>query len=60
MHQLGNHGPAYSKRYPKNFEVFKPVCTDEKLNNCTREEIVNAYDNAILYTDHFLAASLTG
>lgn len=55
MHQLGNHGPAYSKRYPKNFEVFKPVCTDEKLNNCTRQEIVNAYDNAILYTDHFLA-----
>lgn len=55
MHQLGNHGPAYSKRYPKNFEVFKPVCTDEKLNNCSREEIVNAYDNAILYTDHFLA-----
>lgn len=56
MHQLGNHGPAYSKRYPKNFEVFKPVCTDEKLNNCSREEIVNAYDNAILYTDHFLAS----
>lgn len=55
MHQLGNHGPAYSKRYPKHFEVFKPVCTDEKLNNCTREEIINAYDNAILYTDHFLA-----
>jgi lipid A ethanolaminephosphotransferase len=58
MHQLGNHGPAYSKRYPKNFEVFKPVCTDEKLNNCTREEIVNAYDNAILYTDHFLAGAI--
>lgn len=55
MHQLGNHGPAYWKRYPKDFEVFKPVCRDEKLNNCSREEIVNAYDNALLYTDHFLS-----
>lgn len=55
MHQLGNHGPAYWRRYPRDFEVFKPVCKDEKLNNCTREEIVNAYDNALLYTDHFLS-----
>lgn len=55
MHQIGNHGPAYYKRYPKNFEVFRPACRDEKLQNCTREEIVNAYDNAVLYTEHFLA-----
>lgn len=55
MHQIGNHGPAYYKRYPKNFEVFKPACRDEKLQNCTKEEIVNAYDNAVLYTDHFLS-----
>ncbi len=55
MHQPGNHGPAYYRCYPSSFEIFKPVCKDEKLNNYTREEIANAYDNEILYTDHFLA-----
>ncbi|MBK1614154.1 phosphoethanolamine transferase [Rubrivivax gelatinosus] len=55
LHQLGNHGPAYSRRYPPAFERFKPACQDEDLRHCSREEIVNAYDNAVLYTDHVLA-----
>lgn len=55
LHQMGNHGPAYYKRYPKNFEVFKPVCQTSELEKCSTEEIVNAYDNAILYTDYFLS-----
>ena len=55
MHQLGNHGPAYSKRYPKTFEKYTPVCEDEQLQKCSRQSIINAYDNSVLYTDHFLA-----
>lgn len=55
LHQMGNHGPAYYKRYPPEFEVFKPVCKTSELSNCTKEEIQNAYDNAILYTDYFLS-----
>ena len=55
LHQMGNHGPAYYKRYPESFERFKPVCKTSQLENCTREEISNAYDNAILYTDYFLS-----
>ncbi|MBK1713725.1 phosphoethanolamine--lipid A transferase [Rubrivivax gelatinosus] len=55
LHQLGNHGPAYSRRYPPAFERFKPACQDEDLRHCSRQEIVNAYDNAVLYTDHVLA-----
>jgi len=54
LHQKGSHGPAYSKRYPANFETFKPVCSTADLEQCSRDEIVNAYDNTILYTDHFL------
>jgi lipid A ethanolaminephosphotransferase len=54
LHQMGNHGPAYYKRYPPEFEQFKPVCKTNQLENCTSEEINNAYDNAILYTDYFL------
>lgn len=55
LHQMGNHGPAYYKRYPKEFEIFKPVCQTSELGKCTNEEITNAYDNAILYTDYFLS-----
>jgi lipid A ethanolaminephosphotransferase len=55
LHQMGNHGPAYYKRYPPAFEKFTPVCKTNDLGSCSKEEIVNAYDNAILYTDFFLS-----
>jgi lipid A ethanolaminephosphotransferase len=58
LHQMGNHGPAYYKRYTKDFEKFKPVCKTNQLEKCTKEEIGNAYDNAILYTDHFLGKTI--
>jgi lipid A ethanolaminephosphotransferase len=60
MHQLGNHGPAYWRRYPREFNRFQPACQDDDLGKCSREEIVNAYDNALLYTDHVLARLIAG
>ena len=59
LHQLGNHGPAYFRRYPPSFARFTPACENEDLQYCTREEITNAYDNALLYTDHVLAQLIT-
>ncbi len=56
LHPLGSHGPAYFKRYPAQFEQFKPACQSENLRDCTQEQIVNAYDNTIFYTDYVLAA----
>jgi lipid A ethanolaminephosphotransferase len=56
LHQMGSHGPEYFKRYPKAFEKFTPVCESNALNNCSRESIVNGYDNTLLYTDHILAS----
>lgn len=58
LHQMGNHGPAYFRRYPPGFEKFRPACKNSDLSQCSREEIGNAYDNAILYTDHFLAKAI--
>jgi len=58
LHQMGNHGPAYYKRYPKEFEKFTPTCKTKQLEKCTQEEIINSYDNALLYTDHFLAKTI--
>lgn len=55
LHQMGNHGPEYYRRYPKNFERYKPACQTGELRDCSQQEIDNAYDNAILYTDYFLS-----
>jgi lipid A ethanolaminephosphotransferase len=55
LHQKGSHGPAYYLRYPDEFAHFTPVCQTNKLQDCSRETITNAYDNTILYTDHVLA-----
>jgi lipid A ethanolaminephosphotransferase len=55
LHQMGNHGPAYYKRYPDAFEKYTPVCKTSQLEECTALEISNAYDNAVLYTDYFLS-----
>ncbi|MCI5122321.1 MAG: phosphoethanolamine transferase, partial [Candidatus Electrothrix sp. AUS4] len=35
-------------------EVFKPTCRTDQLEDCSQEEIINSYDNALLYTDYFL------
>ena len=55
LHQIGNHGPAYYRRYPPQFKHFEPACETDSLHNCTQQQIVNAYDNALRYTDHVLA-----
>lgn len=58
LHQMGNHGPAYYKRYPKAHEYFTPVCSTNQIEQCTLEELNNAYDNVIRYTDTFLSKTI--
>jgi lipid A ethanolaminephosphotransferase len=58
MHQMGSHGPAYHLRSPAAFKRFLPECVSESLQDCSRAELVNAYDNSIVYTDHFLASTI--
>ena len=55
LHQQGSHGPAYYRRYPEAFAKFLPECRTSAVQNCSNQEISNAYDNTILYTDHFLS-----
>lgn len=54
LHQGGSHGPQYTKKYPPEFERFKPTCRSVELQKCSRTELVNAYDNTIVYTDDVL------
>lgn len=58
LHQLGNHGPAYYKRYPNDLKRYTPACETSELGQCSLAEIVNAYDNATLHTDAFLARTI--
>lgn len=54
LHMMGSHGPAYYRRYPARFRRFVPDCATAELRRCSREAIVNAYDNGLLYTDFLL------
>lgn len=58
LHQMGSHGPAYYKRTPAAFKKFMPECASINLQNCSRTQLVNAYDNTIVYTDHVLASAI--
>ncbi|WP_214225065.1 phosphoethanolamine--lipid A transferase EptA [Pedobacter sp. B4-66] len=55
LHTSTSHGPTYSKKYPAQFETFKPVCNSVELGNCSQTELINAYDNTIVYTDYILS-----
>ncbi|HEX5802577.1 MAG TPA: phosphoethanolamine--lipid A transferase [Azospira sp.] len=58
LHLIGNHGPTYARRYPAEFRRFTPTCETADLGRCSQQEIVNTYDNALLYTDHVLAQTV--
>ena len=54
LHTSTSHGPEYYAKYPKEFEQFTPVCTTVEMSKAKRSELINAYDNTILYTDYLL------
>jgi lipid A ethanolaminephosphotransferase len=58
MHQMGSHGPAYFKRSPPALKRFLPECKDTTLGQCDPAQLINAYDNTIVATDHVLAATI--
>lgn len=58
LHQQGSHGPAYYRRYPQEFSIYRPYCTQKDFGECSQEEIINAYDNSIAYTSHIIAETI--
>ncbi|MDQ8936790.1 phosphoethanolamine transferase [Acinetobacter rudis] len=54
LHQMGSHGPAYYKRPLEQYQTFKPSCDTNAIQGCSREQLINVYDNTIVYTDHVL------
>jgi len=56
LHTMGSHGPTYYNRYPDNFRKFTPTCDTSDIQNCTQEQVVNTYDNTILYADYIVSS----
>ena len=54
LHQEGSHGPTYFERYPDKFKLFTPTCDTQDLQKCSQEQIVNTYNNTIVYTDYII------
>lgn len=54
LHTMGNHGPTYYERYTEQYRQFTPDCQTNEINRCTPQQIVNTYDNGILYIDQFI------
>lgn len=58
LHTQGSHGPKYYLRSPQEAQKYLPICQTELLDKCSREEIVNIYDNSIYYTSQVLAKTI--
>lgn len=58
LHQSGSHGPDYSNHYPSDMEKFTPTCRSVQVQECSAEELTNAYDDTILFTDRFLSKTI--
>ena len=54
LHTSTSHGPQYANKYPKAFEVYKPVAMNVEEGEKNVGMLVNAYDNTIRYTDFLL------
>ena len=54
LHTSTSHGPKYADKYPKAFEVYKPVARNVEEGEKNIGKLINAYDNTILYTDFLL------
>ncbi|MBF7980817.1 MULTISPECIES: kdo(2)-lipid A phosphoethanolamine 7''-transferase [Rahnella] len=50
LHTKGSHY-MYSQRYPRSYARFTPECMG---NTCSKAELINAFDNSVLYTDTFI------
>jgi glucan phosphoethanolaminetransferase (alkaline phosphatase superfamily) len=54
LHTIGSHW-WYNSHYPDSAEMFKPVARSRIISSNTQEEMINSYDNTVLYTDFFLS-----
>lgn len=54
LHTYTSHGPSYFSNTPDEFKTFLPECTVVEMSQADRQELINAYDNTIIYTDYLI------
>lgn len=54
LHTIGSHGPTYYNRYPAQFRKFTPTCDTNEIQTCSQQQLINTYDNTILYVDYIV------
>lgn len=54
LHTIGSHGPTYNHRYPPAFRKFTPTCETKQIQECSQAQLINTYDNTILYADYIV------
>lgn len=54
LHTISSYDPTYNKRYSPEYRQFTPTCDTNEINKCSNGELVNTYDNGILYIDQFI------
>ncbi|RXP45875.1 phosphoethanolamine transferase [Lutibacter sp. HS1-25] len=53
LHMIGSHW-WYEARYSKKYRKYTPVIDSKHIPALSNEQIINSYDNTILYLDNFL------
>ncbi len=54
LHTIGSHGPTYYRRYPPQFRKFTPTCDTNEIQTCSQVQLMNTYDNTVLYVDYIV------
>lgn len=57
LHSIGSHW-WYNSHYTDGFERYTPVVGSRVISSNSKEEMINSYDNTILYTDYFIKRTI--
>ena len=53
IHMIGSHW-YYDSRYSEKHKTFTPTTKGKFIKSSTKEELINSYDNTLVYLDWFL------
>lgn len=55
LHTIGSHW-WYNSHFTDEYALFTPMIKSKIVTSNSHEEMINSYDNTILYTDYFLVS----
>ena len=58
LHTIGSHW-WYNSHFTEEFTRYKPIIRSRVISSNTPQEMINSYDNTVLYTDYLVAEVIT-